>query len=80
MKIRFHFPVLVVLTFFGIFLAACSAQSQSENTPTSKPAATSLESGAPTPVWPALLQVTPIPYASPLPSPERTALDGSGLA
>ena len=77
MKIRFHFPVFAILTFLGIYLAACATQSQSENTPTNVPAPTSLKSGAPTPVWPALSQVTPIPYASPLPAPEQTALDGT---
>jgi hypothetical protein len=77
LKIRFHFPVLVILTILGVYLAACAAQGQSENTSTSLPAPTRLESGAPTPVWPALSQVTPIPYASPLPSPEPTSLDGT---
>jgi hypothetical protein len=33
--------------------------------------------GAPTNVWSSLLEVTPVPYASPLPATEATVLDGT---
>jgi hypothetical protein len=76
MKIGFHFLVLVILAILSVLLASCAAQGQGEVASTSVPTPADPVTDAPTPIWPALLQVTPLPYASPLPSPDDTALDG----
>ena len=73
MKTRYHFLSLMMSVVLGIFLAACVAQGQDEVALTETPIPAA---DAPTPVWPALLQVTPLPYASPLPASDNTALDG----
>ena len=76
MKNRFHILVFVVLVILGLSIASCAARDQGEINPTSVPAPTNPVSDVPTRVWPALLQVTPQPFASPLPPADVTALDG----
>jgi len=76
MKIKSHLLVSVILTILGVSLAACATQGRDEIISTSVPATEYPDTDAPTPVWPALLQVTPLPFASPLPSSDSTALDG----
>ena len=77
MKTGFHFLVLVVLAILSAFLASCAPQGQGKVVSTSVPTPANPATDVPTPVWSALLQVTPLPYASPLPAPEDTALDGT---
>jgi len=77
MKIRSHLLVFIILTVLGVYLAACAIQGRDEIISTSVPTKENPGMDAPTLVWPALLQVTPLPFASPLPSSDSTALDGT---
>ena len=74
MKIRFHFWGIVVLS---MFITSCTTQSQGKAVSTSVPIPANPDARSLTPVWPALLQVTPLPHASPLPSSDNTAIDGT---
>lgn len=68
MKTRYRLSFLVV-TIFGAFLVSCMNSDRDVAMSTGKP--------VPTNVWSSLLEVTPIPYASPLPNPNQTPLDGT---
>jgi len=68
-RIKYRLPILVFITIFSVYLASCLVPSQGQELSTSAP--------APTGVWSSLLEVTPLPYASPLPKPEQTPLDGT---
>lgn len=50
---------------------------RSSPTATGTPTPASLPEYAPTNVWKALSQVTPVPYGTPLPAPEASPLDGT---
>ena len=73
MKLRFPLLVLVVLATLAVSLASCAAQGTGEVVSTSVLTPVNQDADVPTPVWPALLQVTPQPFASPLPSTDTTA-------
>jgi len=77
MKIKFHFSTLVVLVVLVVSLSSCVTQGQGEVTSTNVPPPVEPVTDVPTAVWPVLLQVTPLPYASPLPPTDVTALDGT---
>lgn len=77
MNAKYSFPILVVIAILGVFLASCTAQVPEEDVTTSVPTTTNLEADVPVNDWSSLLKVTPVPYASPLPSADETALDGT---
>ena len=61
--------LLVMVAFSAYFLAACLNSTQSVETVAGEP--------APMNSWTALLEVTPVPYTSPLPPPDVSPLDGT---
>ena len=67
MKTRVRLPILVFL--LAVLIVSCMARDLDEDIPASTP--------APTNVWVSLLEVTPVPFASPLPGSDQTLLDGT---
>ena len=59
----------LVIGILGVYLASCLALSQDEEPSTNVP--------PPTNVWSSLLEITPVPYASPLPESDPTLIDGT---
>ncbi len=74
MKTKNYLPMI---TTFAICLASCSTSNQITKIPNITPLPTNPSSEEPANIWSSLLQVTPFPYASPLPASESTALDGT---
>ena len=61
---------LLVLAFLlAGFIFSCTAENLNENAQPETP--------APTNVWSSLLEITPVPYASPLPASDQTLIDGT---
>ena len=67
MNTRYRLLILVFL--LAGFIASCMARDLDEETSSNTP--------APTNVWSSLLEVTPVPYASPLPGSDQTLVDGT---
>jgi hypothetical protein len=77
MKTKYYFPILVAITVFSVFLSSCTTGGVEENLPTGTPPPADQVTGVATNVWSALAKVTPVPYSSPLPSSDKTPLDGT---
>lgn len=77
MKTKDYLSLLVVVAIVGIFLASCSGSNVNKEMPIGTPTLTNPVSNESTNVWSSLLQVTPFPYASPLPASDSTPLDGT---
>ena len=67
MNIKVRLLMLVFL--LAGFISACASGGLDENTPIITP--------TPTNTWSSLLEITPIPYASPLPESDQTPIDGT---
>ena len=76
MKNKFVLPILV-LTIYSVFITSCLGQGLDKDVSTGTAVPAKPVAGTPTNVWSSLLEVTPVPYASPLPASESTALDGT---
>ena len=77
MKIKYLFPVFVVIVCFSMFLASCSRQDRDESNLPGGPLPTNLATGTPVNAWYSLLQVTPVPVTTLLPAEIRTPIDGT---
>ena len=67
MKTRYR--ALILGLFLAGLMASCLARDLDKDISTNTP--------VPTNVWSSLLEITPVPYASPLPVPDQTWLDGT---
>jgi len=76
MKNRFHFHLLV-LALYSLFLVSCLTQGSDKDMSTGMSVPANPVAGTPTNVWSSLLEITPVPYASPLPEPGQIPLDGT---
>jgi len=76
MKTKLYVSSLAFITLSIILLGACSPADMGIEVPTSTSMPTELVTDEPANIWSSLLEVTPVPYASPLPNPARTVLDG----
>jgi hypothetical protein len=70
MNAKFRSPVVCLVTILFVGLSNCAPKLQGEKD------GPHLQT-APTNVWTALLEVTPVPYGNPLPEPDSTGLDGT---
>lgn len=66
-----------VAALFSLFYSSCNPASSYNIVSSPGTSETPPVEMAPTNVWTSLLVVTPVPYASPLPGPDATPLDGT---
>ena len=69
MKMNIRIRLLMLVFLLAGFISACASGGLDENTPIITP--------MPTNTWSSLLEITPIPYASPLPESDQTRIDGT---
>ena len=70
-------PIPVVLVILCLSLSSCMIQKQEEDLSSGTPTSVAVGKDLSASTWSSLLQVTPIPYADPLPEEIWTPIDGT---